>query len=141
MTISSRTPEGDDNSCPICGRDVCLAPSQPSGDAPCPYCGHLLWWFQQRISLNRGIPLDQVELLTSLEVESDLAADSLDVVELLMEIEEEFEITIPDDDYEKILTVGEAIRYIESARRLPRDWKTGTLTHAARRHLCDWLMP
>ena len=43
----------------------------------------------------------------------DLGADSLDIVELVMELEEEFEITIPDDQAEKIKTVGEAIDYIE----------------------------
>jgi len=43
----------------------------------------------------------------------DLKADSLDVVELVMELEDEFEVTIPDDDYEKIQTVGSAISYIE----------------------------
>lgn len=43
----------------------------------------------------------------------DLKADSLDVVELVMELEDEFEVTIPDDDYEKIQTVGSAIEYIE----------------------------
>ncbi len=43
----------------------------------------------------------------------DLGADSLDTVELVMEFEDEFEITIPDDDYEKIRTVGDAIDYIE----------------------------
>ncbi len=43
----------------------------------------------------------------------DLKADSLDVVELVMEFEDEFEITIPEDDYEKIRTVGNAIDYIE----------------------------
>jgi len=42
----------------------------------------------------------------------DLKADSLDVVELVMEFEEEFEITIPDEDYEKIQTVGDAVKYI-----------------------------
>ena len=43
----------------------------------------------------------------------DIGADSLDIVELVMELEEEFEITIPDDQAEKIKTVGEAIDYIE----------------------------
>lgn len=43
----------------------------------------------------------------------DLKADSLDIVELVMEFEEEFDITIPDEDYEKIRTVGDAIDYIE----------------------------
>ena len=44
---------------------------------------------------------------------ADLKADSLDVVELVMEFEDEFGITIPDDDYEQIQTVGNAIYYIE----------------------------
>ena len=43
----------------------------------------------------------------------DLGADSLDTVELVMAFEEEFGIEIPDEDAEKILTVGDAVRYIE----------------------------
>lgn len=43
----------------------------------------------------------------------DLKADSLDVVELVMEFEDEFKIQIPDEDYEKIKTVGDAVTYIE----------------------------
>jgi len=44
----------------------------------------------------------------------DLGADSLDTVELVMAFEEEFDIEIPDDDAEKILTVKDAINYIEA---------------------------
>jgi acyl carrier protein len=43
----------------------------------------------------------------------DLKADSLDVVELVMEFEDKFGVTIPDDDYEKIQTVGDAVDYIQ----------------------------
>jgi len=43
----------------------------------------------------------------------DLGADSLDIVELVMEFEEQFGIDIPDEDAEKISTVGEAVKYIE----------------------------
>ncbi len=43
----------------------------------------------------------------------DLGADSLDTVELVMALEEEFGVEIPDEDAEKIQTVGDAIRYIE----------------------------
>jgi acyl carrier protein len=43
----------------------------------------------------------------------DLGADSLDTVELVMKLEEEFGIDIPDEDSEKILTVGSAVKYIE----------------------------
>ena len=44
----------------------------------------------------------------------DLEADSLDVVELIMEMEEEYDIEIPDEDAEKISTVGDAVEYIKS---------------------------
>lgn len=43
----------------------------------------------------------------------DLGADSLDIVELVMALEEEFELEIPDEDAEKIRTVGDAVKYIE----------------------------
>ena len=43
----------------------------------------------------------------------DLGADSLDVVELIMHLEEKFEIEIPDEDAEKIQTVGDAVRFIQ----------------------------
>ena len=46
---------------------------------------------------------------------NDLGADSLDTVELIMELEKEFGVTIPDSDAEKIQTVGDAIAYIENA--------------------------
>ena len=46
----------------------------------------------------------------------DLGADSLDIVELVMAMEEEFDIEIPDEDAEKIQTVGQAIEYIEKAQ-------------------------
>lgn len=46
----------------------------------------------------------------------DLGADSLDIVELIMEFEKEFNVTIPDTDAEGIATVGDAIAYIEKAK-------------------------
>jgi hypothetical protein len=44
MVISSRTPEGEDNCCPVCGQALRLEPSRPPGDAPCPCCGVLVWF-------------------------------------------------------------------------------------------------
>lgn len=44
MTISSRTPEGLPNQCPVCGKKLVLEPSRPQGDAPCPHCGCLVWF-------------------------------------------------------------------------------------------------
>ena len=46
----------------------------------------------------------------------DLGADSLDTVELIMELEKEFDITIPDAETEKIQTVGDAVSFIEAAK-------------------------
>ena len=60
---------------------------------------------------NLGVNKEQVTRSTRFI--EDIGADSLDIVELVMELEEEFEITIPDDQAEKIKTVGEAIEYIE----------------------------
>jgi len=56
--------------------------------------------------------VDKNEILDSSKFATDLGADSLDQVELVMELEEEFGITIPDDAAENILTVGDAIKYI-----------------------------
>ena len=53
------------------------------------------------------------EVTTEASFTNDLGADSLDTVELIMEIEDEFGISIPDDLAEKISTVGDAIRFVE----------------------------
>jgi len=44
MEPSSRTPEGEPNRCPVCGKELQIEPSRPPGDAPCPHCGTLLWF-------------------------------------------------------------------------------------------------
>ena len=48
---------------------------------------------------------------------NDLGADSLDTVELSMELEKEFDLQIPDEEAEKIVTVGDAIAFIENAKK------------------------
>lgn len=63
------------------------------------------------VSENLGVNKEQITRSTAFI--EDLGADSLDIVELVMELEEDFDITIPDDQAEKIKTVGEAIDYIE----------------------------
>jgi len=57
--------------------------------------------------------VDESEVTPEASFTNDLGADSLDTVELIMEFEKEFNIAIPDDQAEKIGTVGEAISYIE----------------------------
>tara|TARA_X000001036_G_scaffold369440_1_gene355521 strand:+ start:187 stop:465 length:279 start_codon:yes stop_codon:yes gene_type:complete len=60
--------------------------------------------------------VDENEVVTTASFTNDLGADSLDTVELIMEFEREFDIQIPDDQAEKIETVGQAIKYIESTK-------------------------
>ena len=57
---------------------------------------------------------DESEVKPEATFTNDLGADSLDTVELIMELEKEFNITIPDDQAEKIATVGDAIAYVEA---------------------------
>ena len=59
--------------------------------------------------------VDESEVTETASFTDDLGADSLDTVELIMEFEKEFDIQIPDVKAEKIVTVGDAINFIESA--------------------------
>ncbi len=61
--------------------------------------------------------VDEAEVTREASFTNDLGADSLDTVELIMEFEKEFNIAIPDDQAEKIATVGDAIAYIENAKK------------------------
>lgn len=101
MTISSRTPEGTPNRCPVCDHDFRMEPSLPSGDAPCPACGSLVWFGDTR------------EITPP--VDPDKEMDSLDFVEWVMTLDGT--IQIPDEDYEQIKTVGDAKRYLEERSR------------------------
>ncbi len=58
--------------------------------------------------------VDKAEITRDTSFVNDLNADSLDTVELVMEFEDEFEMSIPDEEAEKIQTVGQAIDYIKS---------------------------
>ncbi|MBS3807177.1 MAG: acyl carrier protein [Bacteroidales bacterium] len=57
--------------------------------------------------------VEENEVTNDASFTNDLGADSLDTVELIMEFEKEFNISIPDDQAENISTVGEAVKYIE----------------------------
>ncbi len=59
--------------------------------------------------------VDAEKISRDLTFQEDLGADSLDVVELIMELEDVFSIQISDEDAEKIITVGDAVDYIDSA--------------------------
>ena len=64
------------------------------------------------ITKQLGIKAEQITKETSFI--NDLGADSLDTVELVMALEEEFDLEIPDEDAEKIATVGDAVNYLKS---------------------------
>ncbi len=59
--------------------------------------------------------VDESEATSEASFTNDLGADSLDTVELIMELEKEFDIQIPDDEAESIATVGDAISFVEGA--------------------------
>src|SRR5262245_44786014 len=108
FTISSRTPEGSPNRCPICQGDVRIESSLPFGHAPCPNCGCLLWFLglstEQRLLFEYEAAEELRELLLrraaeqlgvskhKLEAEPWLLKgvefDSLDIVELVLNLEE-----------------------------------------------------
>ncbi|WP_291582626.1 acyl carrier protein [Clostridium sp. UBA6640] len=67
---------------------------------------------RERIAEQLSIEEDEIKMESSFV--DDLGADSLDIVELIMALEEEFDIEIPDEDAEKISTVGDVVEYIKA---------------------------
>jgi acyl carrier protein len=67
---------------------------------------------QEKVAEQLGVEADEVTLESSFI--DDLGADSLDIVELLMALEEEFDIEIPDEEAEKLATVGDVVDYIKN---------------------------
>lgn len=65
--------------------------------------------------------VDKENISPNLSFTQDLGADSLDTVELIMEFEKKFQISIPDDQAENISTVGQAIKYIEESIKSTKD--------------------
>jgi acyl carrier protein len=115
-TISSRTPEGFGSRCLLCGAETNIDYSQV-GDATCPNCGCLLWKAASRFDELRKIIAEQLgvdpeKITPETSFVNDLGADSLDTVELVMELEEEFDLNIPDDEAEKMQTIGDVLRYL-----------------------------
>ncbi len=65
--------------------------------------------------VSEQMSVDLGELSRETSFANDLNADSLDTVELVMELEDEFDMTIPDDDAEKLKTIGEAVDFINKS--------------------------
>ncbi|MFO0898471.1 MAG: hypothetical protein U0836_13700 [Pirellulales bacterium] len=127
MSISSRTPEGTPGRCPLCGAELAVDYAAPAGDAVCPQCGCLVWEAEQRwLALrNRISELWGVspELVTPDMRFSELfgkeSGDSLDDVERVMVLEETFDLQIPDEEAAKLLTLGDALKYLLERLREP----------------------
>ena len=69
-----------------------------------------------RSILAEQLDLEEDSITMESNIAEDLGADSMDVVDLIMSIEDEFEVEVPDDKIESIKTVGDVVNYIESAR-------------------------
>ncbi len=71
---------------------------------------------EQRIKaiIVEKLGVDEADITRDASFTNDLGADSLDTVELIMEFEKEFDMTIPDEDAEQIATVGDAVDYVDS---------------------------
>ncbi len=60
------------------------------------------------------LEVEEDSITADTDIQDDLGADSLDIVDLIMSLEDEFEIEVPDEDIEKLRTVGALVSYIES---------------------------
>nr|WP_319000978.1 acyl carrier protein [Clostridium estertheticum] len=67
-----------------------------------------------RTCISSQLNIDEEEIKIESSFMNDLGADSLDIVELIMELEEKYDIEIPDEDVEKIATVGDIVEYIKT---------------------------
>ena len=64
-----------------------------------------------------GLGVDKAQVVESASFKDDLQADSLDLFEMVMSLEEEFGVEIPSEDLEQIVTVGDVIKYIEAKQQ------------------------
>jgi len=74
---------------------------------------------QVRDVIAEKLGVDKAKITESASFVNDLGADSLDVVEFVMEIESKFGITIPDEEAGKLVTVGDAVKYIDTHAKKP----------------------
>lgn len=115
MSSSTRTPEGLPSRCPLCGAATAIEFSGPSDDANCSGCGCEL-----RKAAKTSDVVDEVLGKRALEKQVkirpetsliEIGADSLEFIEMVVELEEKFGVTIPEDVAERFSTVGDVVRY------------------------------
>ena len=64
--------------------------------------------------ISKELEIDEAEVVDSASLVDDLGADSLSVMELMIAFDDEFGVEVPEEDYEKLLTVGDIVKYITS---------------------------
>lgn len=67
--------------------------------------------------LSKQLRVEKEKINASTNIAADLGADSLDLVEILMSLEEEFEVSIPDEAIPGIVTVGDLVKFIDNAKK------------------------
>lgn len=105
MPITTRTPMGQPYRCPICGEDT-EHDTSLADDACCSACGRLLGWFREHV--DEGLRLDSSW--------PDLNVDSIEFVELVMELEAVHGVHFSEAAAEEILTIADAIRALRKRR-------------------------
>lgn len=77
--------------------------------------GRMSWMVLEKVKaiLSSQFDVEEDTITPETNIADDLGADSLDVVDMLMSLEDEFDVEIPDEEIEKIRTVGEVVAYIE----------------------------
>lgn len=124
MAVSSRTPEGAPLCCPLCHTKGPVELSPVTGDATCPACGILLWRHRDMVATWREILVDQLGIKPSdvtfdARFIEDFGADSLVMVELVMQLEDSADIRISDHEAVNIRTFGDALRVLVKLRQPP----------------------
>lgn len=70
-----------------------------------------------KMILSQQFDVDEENITLETNIENDLGADSLDVIDIIMAIEDEFEIEVPDEEVENIRTVEQLVKYIEDVQK------------------------
>jgi acyl carrier protein len=120
MNDSSPSPEGILSHCPVCGTEVKREFGKPLEDARCTQCGHSLKRsaemfasIRQLLSESLNVPPDSITVHTRMD---SLGADSLELIELVMDLEEEFGIPVSKKEADQFKSVGDILRFFAEER-------------------------
>ncbi|MFO1091892.1 MAG: acyl carrier protein [Planctomycetaceae bacterium] len=113
MNVASRTPEGEPYLCPVCGAFAPLETSD-AGDSLCPQCGQLLWKLRDSLEAITLSPIQSIALSDSI---TEHLADSLEIIELVMQFEDQFGTSIPDDADERFRTIADVLRWLREQQQ------------------------